>query len=312
MITGHARGATTCRAAGEGARRLGATAAGLPVLVVVALGACSDVTPTQPELDAEMAPASTVLAATSHDGAVDWPMCDGVPATIWVGMDPALLPKHAVLEQLDEDPDHGDDHGDHHEPGHETGGGSGGGPGHEPGHDPAGEEPSDHEPGQCGDEHDDEDGEGHARWRIVGTNGPDVIVGVRGPSFIDGRNGDDLICALAGPDRIWGGNGDDRIFGGPGPDLIWGELGNDWIDGGRSPDEIWGANGNDVLIGDRGSDLLVGGHGDDELYGGIGIDILIDDKGENILDPGPQECGGGPGEEEHDHSGVRPSAPGPL
>lgn len=249
-------------------------AAGLTALLAAA--ACQDSHLTEPVADglSASAPSGASLAEPPRER----PSCDGLPATIWAGMDPALIPDHAVVERLEDDSDHDHDADDEHGM------------------------PSGHDEGGCQGEHeDDPEGgdEGHGRWRIVGTNGPDVIVGVRGPDLIDGRNGADVICGLAGPDQIWGGNGDDRIFGGPGPDLIWGERGDDFLDGGRSPDEIWGGPGNDILLGGRGSDLLYGGPGNDGLFGGVGIDVLEDDEGVNVLDPGPQECGGGQGGDSH-------------
>lgn len=243
---------------------------------LVAVAACRDGAVT--DLVEPESTVATLGEPSLAEISVDRPSCDGLPATIWVGMDASLVPKHALVEQLEEDPDH--DHetasNDYAESGHDDGG--------------------------CEGE-DDEGDVSHGRWRIVGTNGPDVIVGVRGRVLIDGRNGDDVICGLAGRDEIRGGSGDDRIFGGPGPDLILGENGDDYLDGGRSPDEIRGGHGNDVLLGDRGADELYGGAGDDELYGGIGPDLLEDDQGVNLLDPGSQECGGGSDgdHEEHDH-----------
>lgn len=73
---------------------------------------------------------------------------------------------------------------------------------------------------------------------LVGTNGPDVIVGTQGNEIIQGRNGRDTICGRGGNDILQGQNGPDTIYGGPG---------NDLINGGNGPDSCFGGAGNDLI-----------------------------------------------------------------
>lgn len=52
---------------------------------------------------------------------------------------------------------------------------------------------------------------------LIGTEGPDRIIGSSRVDWIDGREGND---------RIYGGGGEDRIQGGPGNDVI--RANDDW------------------------------------------------------------------------------------
>lgn len=67
--------------------------------------------------------------------------------------------------------------------------------------------------------------------QIVGTFGRDVIVAGGGADQIRGLSGNDVICVGAGPDQVRGGGGRDRIFGGPGSDQLEGGLGPDLLSG---------------------------------------------------------------------------------
>ena len=96
---------------------------------------------------------------------------------------------------------------------------------------------------------------------MVGTDGDDVILGLRGRDTIDGKGGNDLICGGGGKDTIYGGPGDDRLYGGP------------------RDDTISGGPGNDSLFGHKGDDHLIGGEGIDTCRGG---------KGDNVI----ESCGG--------------------
>jgi hypothetical protein len=62
---------------------------------------------------------------------------------------------------------------------------------------------------------------------VVGTPGPDWMVGSAFVDTLDGQGGDDLICGRDGADDLRGLSGNDTIFGGDG---------NDTIDGGANTD----------------------------------------------------------------------------
>ncbi len=89
---------------------------------------------------------------------------------------------------------------------------------------------------------------------IIGTDGPDVIVGSNGADTIEAGKGRDIICGRRGDDVISGGGGRDRIFGGRGDDIIAGGGGGDDIFGFRGNDFIRGQGGNDFINGGRGTD----------------------------------------------------------
>ncbi|QIN81393.1 hypothetical protein GBA63_01195 [Rubrobacter tropicus] len=72
---------------------------------------------------------------------------------------------------------------------------------------------------------------------LIGTGGPDRIVGSVRADWIDGRAGDD---------RISGGGGEDRIQGGPGNDLV--RANDDW-----SRDYVDCGPGFDTVSADPGS-----------------------------------------------------------
>jgi len=96
---------------------------------------------------------------------------------------------------------------------------------------------------------------------IVGTPGPDRVVGT--PES-------DSISTLGGPDRVRALAGDDQVDGGGGMDLLFGNAGNDTVNGGDGPDFLIGNDGNDVLTGNAGRDNVFGGKGDDAIEGGNG------------------------------------------
>lgn len=192
----------------------------------VALAACQDAGPTAPLIE------SRPLFAVHPDVPIGVPTCNGVPATIWVGMDPALLPKGASIFVPEHDED---EHGA--APLFDT---------------------EDEGCGGCGEEEED-------LTRIVGTNGPDVIVGSSRPDLIDGGNGDDVICSLQAADWVYAGNGADIVFGGAGRDRIWGGNGDDLLDGERGRDSLYGERGDDQLFGGTGPDQLDGGPGENLL-----------------------------------------------
>lgn len=143
---------------------------------------------------------------------------------------------------------------------------------------------------------------------ILGTNGPDLLVGTPGDDVICGRKGADVIDGLGGDDillggrgsdfvvggpgadTIIGGRGDDALFGGPGDDVVRGRRGRDHVVGGGGSDELHGGRHADELFGDGGDDRMWGGRGDDWLHGGPGADELHGRRGDDWI-------GGGAGDD---------------
>lgn len=80
---------------------------------------------------------------------------------------------------------------------------------------------------------------------LVGTNGPDTLVG---------GDAGEVIFGFDAADRIKGGHGNDCLIGGSGGDRLEGEAGSDRLTGGR---------GNDVLIGGADRNAYDAGPGRD-------------------------------------------------
>lgn len=125
--------------------------------------------------------------------------------------------------------------------------------------------------------------------RIVGTNGPDVILAGRGFDRIEGRGGGDLICAGSHSDLIAPGPGNDLVDGQTGSDrldlsssmqpvaldLVAGTASGQGTDQLRSIENAFGSDFDDVLEGDDGRNEFEGGKGDDQLNGAAGRDFLL-------------------------------------
>ena len=107
---------------------------------------------------------------------------------------------------------------------------------------------------------------------IIGTAGPDDLVG--GP-------GVDVIAALGGNDTVNGLGGNDIICTAGGKDSIRGTAGDDTVRAGAGNDRARGGGGNDHLRGGGGNDRLAGGAGDDALFGGGGDDVCRGGSGSN-------------------------------
>jgi hypothetical protein len=84
---------------------------------------------------------------------------------------------------------------------------------------------------------------------ILGTSGPDVLVGTPGRDVIQGLEGPDTIRGKAGRDVICGGRGDDLMKGGKGNDILKGLRGDDAYRAG---------SGNDLCIPGPGEDTYRG------------------------------------------------------
>jgi uncharacterized repeat protein (TIGR01451 family) len=109
---------------------------------------------------------------------------------------------------------------------------------------------------------------------ILGTDGPDTLVGTFANDVIRADDGDDVIYGFGGGDIICGGTGTDKIRSGRGNDEVLGGPGSDFIRGKRGDDGLHGDKGRDRIRGGRGDDLVSGGHGFDRCHGGPGLDAL--------------------------------------
>ena len=137
---------------------------------------------------------------------------------------------------------------------------------------------------------------------IVGTPGPDTLIGQSGVAdVIWGGGGDDhilggdyysddavpgraadLLCGEAGNDNVQGGPGPDKINGGDGDDFVDGAYGNDTVQGNAGSDVLRdesmadNMSGNEIMRGGSGNDRISVGFGVDKAYGDAGNDTIID------------------------------------
>ncbi len=148
---------------------------------------------------------------------------------------------------------------------------------------------------------------------VLGTSGPDIMMGTPNSDWISGLAGDDeitgkgsddclfggdgndTVLGLNGDDHLEGGAGDDSVIGASGSDLIYGGVGIDYLRGGGGIDTIYGNSGNDNIAGggqdDRifgggGKDLIKGGGGDDTINGGGGKDTILGKQGDDVINGG--------------------------
>ncbi|MBV9177691.1 MAG: hypothetical protein JO297_11700 [Nitrososphaeraceae archaeon] len=106
--------------------------------------------------------------------------------------------------------------------------------------------------------------------KIVGTNGPDIIIATAVPNaVIYGRGGNDFIQCGTGNCKVYAGSGD-----------------NIMMSSSSSTAQLYGGSGNNVFIGSSGDTLMVGGKGNDQFYGGSGHDVMIGGGGANYFDCG--------------------------
>ncbi|MCW5889933.1 MAG: hypothetical protein KIT14_05210 [bacterium] len=92
----------------------------------------------------------------------------------------------------------------------------------------------------------------------IGTPGNDRIVGTKGPDLLLGGGGNDRIFGRGGDDEIHGGPGNDVLVGGPGHDSLHGGAGDDVLLGGKGDDTLHGGSGTDRAVGHRGRNVCTG------------------------------------------------------
>ena len=134
---------------------------------------------------------------------------------------------------------------------------------------------------------------------VVGTNGPNHLVGHNG-DVVCGLGGNDTLTA-SGPGTVVliGGAGNDHLIASKSlnsHDTLIGDSGSDTLSGGGGNDTLSGGPGNDTLSGgtgqitdngNAGNDHLVAGSGTDTLNGGLGNDTLSGGSGQDTLNGGP-------------------------
>lgn len=119
-----------------------------------------------------------------------------------------------------------------------------------------------------------------------------VIIGTSGPDTIIGGGFSDRICGKAGGDFILSRRG--RIRGGPGDDVIEGLAGysgapsarNMVIRGGSGDDDIQGSVADDRIYGGPGDDILNPYLGDDRVWGNRGDDMIVTSGPTSVFTPG--------------------------
>jgi RTX calcium-binding nonapeptide repeat (4 copies) len=122
---------------------------------------------------------------------------------------------------------------------------------------------------------------------VIGTEGPDKMMGGPGNGVFCGFGGADLIRGGGGSDTLLGQEGRDRLSGGDGGDSLHGGNGRDRLGGGATRDRMFGDAGDDELSGGAGNDFMEGEIGSDQLSGGDDDDKLKGSKGDDALNGGP-------------------------
>jgi sugar lactone lactonase YvrE len=80
---------------------------------------------------------------------------------------------------------------------------------------------------------------------VVGTTGPDRLVGSPFPDVFSTLGGKDKVKARGGNDVVCGGPANDKLVGGPGSDRLLGEQGRDLLKGSKGKDVCRGGKGVD-------------------------------------------------------------------
>lgn len=95
---------------------------------------------------------------------------------------------------------------------------------------------------------------------LLGTSGPDRLVGTAAGEELRGGRGNDVLRARGGGDLVFGGRGNDRLFGGAGKDVLVDHRGDNRLFGNAGADHLDARRG--------GADLLNGGPGTDRCRAG--------------------------------------------
>ncbi len=125
---------------------------------------------------------------------------------------------------------------------------------------------------------------------VVGTAGPDVLVGTAGAgrALRPRRRRPDWSAAVATTSCV-AAQGDDELSGGPGDDLARGEQGKDVVEGGPGDDVLRGGKGNDQLDGrddGKAEDVVRCGPGTaDRAFADVGDDVVSGCEVVNQNDP---------------------------
>jgi Ca2+-binding RTX toxin-like protein len=109
------------------------------------------------------------------------------------------------------------------------------------------------------------DGRVGAEFDNVGQDVENVL-GSKGPNVLMGTAADNDLSGDQGADTLNGGGGNDFITGGTEGDILNGADGNDYLSAGDGPDQLNGQAGNDTLVGGNGNDVQTGGGGVDSFY----------------------------------------------
>jgi serralysin len=126
--------------------------------------------------------------------------------------------------------------------------------------------------------------DGQGRFRVLGTDGANLIQGGSGGDLIEGRGGSDILQGNAGDDSLYGDVGNDSLIGGAGDDFL-----DRGYAGAPFPDtfprdlpsvELAQQGPPPQLQGSEGTDTLEGGLGNDEYGVDNRSDLVVEKAGE--------------------------------
>jgi Tol biopolymer transport system component len=118
--------------------------------------------------------------------------------------------------------------------------------------------------------------------RIVGTAGPDRLVGSDLADVLLGLGGDDLLAASDGAYVA------DDLYGGAGDDVLTGDVRGDRLEGGAGHDLLEARAGHDFLRGGPGRDVLRGEGGKDQIRAEDGVRDVVSCGTNRLRSTGPE------------------------